>query len=286
MTPPSSIPVLDPTNVIVLRRDILTGEAMNVDHRTFLMITHGYLYGPVCSPYSALAGTLYGTGLALVSPNDRGPSPNGFLYHTPAISDSYQSLRYVTPTNANIIAARHNDDRDVMIRIITAGGEGHNVLRIVKKICTGEESLLSHNHALSLLDIFEYNDLTFGVFPRVADLFLSNFLLEWHPNTLDPGMKRRGFTRPRVYIIDFETAVDFLEDSTPEERVVTEYPFPLESYGRPVPPEFHVSNTYDPFTLDIWQFGSDLTRFRSTIWEIDEILESTRNENPRIVQQR
>ncbi|SJL12831.1 uncharacterized protein ARMOST_16263 [Armillaria ostoyae] len=257
-------------------------------------------------------------GFSLISPSDRGPSPNGFLYHTPTISDSYQSLHYVTPTNANVIAARHNDGRDVMIRIITADGEGHDTLRIVKKV------------------LFEYNDLTFGVFPLVAvsltrsinswpkntvedimdmlmqaievkfpldepphanlcplkgivflherhriahrDLFLSNFLLEWHPNTLDPDVKRHGFTRPRVYLIDFETAVDFPEDSTPEERVVTGYPFSLDSYGRPVAPEFQVSGTYDPFALDIWQFGSDLTRFRSTIWEIDE---STRNEDPR-----
>ncbi|KAK0445124.1 hypothetical protein EV421DRAFT_1797685, partial [Armillaria borealis] len=117
---------------------------------------------------------------------------------------------------------------------------------------------------------------------RIAhrDLFLSNFLPEWHPNTLDPNVKRRGFTRPRVYLIDFETVVDFPEDSIPEECVVTGYPFPLDYYGRPVAPEFQVSDTYDPFALDIWQFGSDLTRFRSTIWEIDEILESTRNEDP------
>ncbi|KAK0445118.1 kinase-like domain-containing protein [Armillaria borealis] len=209
-----------------------------------------------------------------------------------------------------------------MIRIITADGEGHDTLRIVKKICTGEEGLLSSNHALPLLEVFEYNDLTFGVFPRVAvslsrsinswlkntiedimdmlmqaiegivfihgrhriahrDLFLSNFLLEWHPNTLDPDVKRRVFTRPRVYLIDFKTAVDFPENSTPEERVVTRYPFPLDSYGRPVAPEFQVSDTYDPFALDIWQFGSDLMRFHSTIWEIDEILESMRNEDPR-----
>lgn len=100
------------------------------------------------------------------------------------------------------------------------------------------------------------------------DLFLSNFLLEWHPNTLDPNVKRRGFTRPRVYLIDFETAVDFPEDSRPEERVVTGYPFPLHSYGRPVAPEFQVSDTYDPFALDIWQFGSDLTRFRVCFYSI------------------
>lgn len=209
-----------------------------------------------------------------------------------------------------------------MVRIMAAKGEGHDTLRIVKKICTGEEGLLSSNHALPLLEVFEYHDLTFGVFPLVAvsltrsinswpkntvedimdmlmqaierivfiherhriahrDLFLSNFLLEWHPNTSEPGLKRRGFTRPRVYLIDFETAVDFPEDSTPEERVVTGYPFPLDSYGRPVAPEFRVSDTYNPFALNIWQFGSDLARFRSTIWEIDETLESTRNEDPR-----
>ncbi|KAK0232451.1 hypothetical protein EDD85DRAFT_1025996 [Armillaria nabsnona] len=313
MSPSSSAPTLYSDDV-TLRRDVLPANL--ADWRSYECgprdDQEDDTWLPLLSrlqPILSVRGyTLWGKdwGFSLISPGDRGPSPNGFLYHTLAISDVYQTLRYVTPTNANIIAARHNNGRDVMIRIITTDGEGYDTLCIVKKICTGEEGLLSSNHALPLLEMFEYNDLTFGVFPLVAktswkklmqaiegivfiherhriahrDLFLS-FLLEWHPNTLDPNVKRRGFTRPRVYLIDFETAVDFPEDSRLEERVVTGYPFPLDSYGRPVAPEFQVFDTYDPFALDIWQFGSDLTRFRSTIWEIDEILESTRNEDPR-----
>ncbi|PBK70985.1 hypothetical protein ARMSODRAFT_1083902 [Armillaria solidipes] len=141
-------------------------------------------------------------GFSLMSPSDRGPSPNGFLYHTPTISDSYQSLYYVTPSNANIIAARHNDGRDVMIRIITADGEDHDTLRIVKKICTGEEGLLSSNHALPLLEVFEYNDLTFGVFPLVA-VSLTRSINSW-PKSLEfrkpvcgPNKEHRGSVPPR-----------------------------------------------------------------------------------------
>ncbi len=74
-----------------------------------------------------------------------------------------------------------------MIRIITADGEGHDTLRIVKKICTGEEGLLTSNHALPLLEMFEYNDLTFGVFPLVA-VSLTRSINSWPKNTVEDIM--------------------------------------------------------------------------------------------------
>jgi len=44
------------------------------------------------------------------------------------------------------------------------------------------------------------------------DLFLNNFLVEWLPESFD---ERGSMTRPRVCLIDFETAVDFAKDSSP-----------------------------------------------------------------------
>ncbi|KAK0203995.1 hypothetical protein DFS33DRAFT_1432964 [Desarmillaria ectypa] len=72
----------------------------------------------------------------------------------------------------------------------------------------------------------------------IGGLFLNNFILKWHPNTLDTDVKRRGFTRPWVYLIGFKATVDFPENSTPEERVVTGCLLPLDSHGRPVHPNF------------------------------------------------
>ena len=74
-----------------------------------------------------------------------------------------------------------------MICIITANGEGHDTLRIVKKLCTGEEGLLSSNHALPLLELFEYNDLAFGVFPLVA-VSLTRSINSWPKNTVEDIM--------------------------------------------------------------------------------------------------
>lgn len=90
------------------------------------------------------------------------------------------------------------------------------------------------------------------------DLFLDNFLVEWHPESL----LSRTIIRPRVYIIDFETAVAFPDNSDPTERLVVGLPFPPElPYERPLPPELILVDPYCPFRLDIWQLGTGLHKF-------------------------
>lgn len=91
------------------------------------------------------------------------------------------------------------------------------------------------------------------------DLFLNNFMVEWMPMSLSG----RSLTRPRVYIIDFETAVDFSDDCVESERLCSEHPFgndfDLEDYGRQLAPELSGDiQPYCPFKLDLWQLGSDL----------------------------
>jgi hypothetical protein len=86
-------------------------------------------------------------------------------------------------------------------------------------------------------------------------MFLDNFLLDWHPESIHS----RKQTRPRVYIIDFEMAVDFPSDSDSANRLVSGFPCPkVEKYMRPQAPELMENSLYCPFKLDIWQFGTDL----------------------------
>jgi len=72
-------------------------------------------------------------------------------------------------------------------------------------------------------------------------------------NTISP-------TRPRVYLVDFETAVEFAPECT--DQVCAGLPigigFAAESYARRHAPEFASGGPYNPFKLDIWQLGTSL----------------------------
>ncbi|KAJ3000185.1 hypothetical protein NUW54_g6824 [Trametes sanguinea] len=89
-------------------------------------------------------------------------------------------------------------------------------------------------------------------------------------------------TRPRVYSTDFEVAVKFPSGVPFEECRVSGYPtggsYPEDTklYARPVPPEIPSGIPYDPFKLDVWQFGTSLSDFKSSIPSIDRILEDLR----------
>ena len=72
-------------------------------------------------------------------------------------------------------------------------------------------------------------------------------------------------TRPRVYLIDFETAVQFPEGCPLSERVSVGLPVEGEQYCRPLAPEFASGNAYNPFKLDVWQLGYSLSKFK--VWD-------------------
>lgn len=90
---------------------------------------------------------------------------------------------------------------------------------------------------------------------------MDNFLVEWSPES----MLGQNWTRPRVYLIDFETAVHFPDDVDPSQRLVSGLPFPDSVYRRERAPEFLVSESrmYCPFRLDMWQFGFHLMQMFS-----------------------
>ena len=72
-------------------------------------------------------------------------------------------------------AARTRDGLDVIIRVIVIGNEGHDNLKILRTIATGENSLLSNNHTLPMFMEFQFEDIVFGIFPKTGGETLSAF---------------------------------------------------------------------------------------------------------------
>lgn len=223
--------------------------------------------------------------------------------------NDYDSWLYMNPLSR---AARTAQGQDVIVRVVTIRKEGQDHLRILQKIARGRLSLFSENHALPVLDEIVLRDITFCVFPRSGftletaygswaqnsvgdvvnmvmqaleglaflherriahqDAFKSNFIVEWMPESLLCDNIQTSF--PRVFIIDFETAVEFPDDRPLHEcrRIGPPGGLPGMPYKRPVPPEVASGQPYDPFKLDIWQLGNDLCDFKSTISPIDTAL--------------
>ena len=74
-----------------------------------------------------------------------------------------------------------------------------------------------------------------------------------------------SISRPRVYLIDFETAVQFPAECPLTDRVSVGCPFTVaEKYARPHAPEFASGKGYNPFKLDVWQLGYSFSDFK--IW--------------------
>ena len=98
------------------------------------------------------------------------------------------------------------------------------------------------------------------------DVFRDIFVIQWHPESLDT--MKISFTRPRVYLIDFEAAIQFPAECPETECVSMGPPLggssstELEQYARPRAPEFASGITYSPFKLDVWQLGISFSDFK------------------------
>ncbi|KAI0317822.1 hypothetical protein OF83DRAFT_1057980 [Amylostereum chailletii] len=219
---------------------------------------------------------------------------------------------YSNPLNR---AVRTREGHDAIMRVIVIKDEGRQHLDVLRKVATAPQSLLSNNHALPMLQEFCFEHLTFGIFPKVGgtmedayrfwaknsvgdvldmtmqalegltfihdlnvahrDAFKNNFLVQWHPESM--RTMTVPVSRPRVYLIDFEVAIEFHPDCPLVDRVCTGCPLggsftQLETYSRPRIPEMDSGEPYDPFKLDVWQLGNSLSNFKSTIDPVDEVL--------------
>ena len=73
-----------------------------------------------------------------------------------------------------------------------------------------------------------------------------------------------SISRPRVYLIDFETAVQFPAGCPSIECVSVGYPV-TENYSRPCAPELASGKAYNPFKLDVWQLGNSFSALK--VWQ-------------------
>jgi hypothetical protein len=107
------------------------------------------------------------------------------------------------------------------------------------------------------------------------DAFRDNFVIQWHPESL--RTKKFSFTRPRVYLIDFEVAIQFPAECPESERVSIGFPLggsftEQEHYARRHAPEFASGFAYSPFKLDVWQLGISFSNFKVRQSQVFHIL--------------
>jgi hypothetical protein len=100
-------------------------------------------------------------------------------------------------------------------------------------------------------------------FPN-QDAFGDNFVVQWFPESLLVG--KPPTHRPRVFLIDFEMAIQFPIESEPEDCICQTLPIPASypptRYERPFPfykepvvgePFAYEIIPYNAFELDTWQ---------------------------------
>ena len=88
--------------------------------------------------------------------------------------------------------------------------------------------------------------------------------MQFYPESLLTGVV--PVSRPRVYLIDFESAIEFPIDYPPPERVCVGLPCinslsDVDKYTAPRIPEMDTGEPYNPFKLDVWQLATSLLDF-------------------------
>ncbi|KAK7440440.1 hypothetical protein VKT23_017078 [Stygiomarasmius scandens] len=238
---------------------------------------------------------------------------------------SLGQLRSFRLRNPLFRPARTLDGQDVRIRAIVIKQDGSSHLKILRRLATGANSLISGNHTLPMLREIPLNDIVFAVFPLVGssmelscmswtqnsvedilemimqaleglvfihrlgiahrDAFHDNFLVQWQPESL---LAADMFcSRPRVYLIDFEVAVELPKVGPPEQKLCRGLPIggsytDPERYARPAPSDVLRGDAYDPFKLDVWQLGYPLVarKFKTRHAEIDGLLPTLCSDDP------
>ncbi|KAJ3783396.1 hypothetical protein GGU10DRAFT_360987 [Lentinula aff. detonsa] len=278
----------------------------------------------ILSPILALNGwKSWDTPYSLFQDRPEHSISNGF--HTGG------SYRYMSPYaitklkkfhyhNAFVRAVRNKEGYDAVCRVIVAGNEGQNCLKAIRRVAYGDATHFCDSHVLPLLFEFQFEDITFGIFPlmsgmnfhdmipsiychcslgdfmhmltqalealqfihhkRVAhhDAFFNNFLVEWQPDSLKRGAI--SVAHPRVWLIDFENAMSFPEDTPYGECKCTTPDFlKRDNYGRPYDAAFMGDLSFNAFTLDLWQFMYYAQYLEIDIPTLNEVLRNLQNQS-------
>ena len=64
--------------------------------------------------------------------------------------------------------ARTKEGLEVIVRVVVVGSDGHDHLKILRKIAAGENSILSNNHTLPMVAELQFEDIIFCLFPKTA----------------------------------------------------------------------------------------------------------------------
>ncbi|KAJ7582521.1 kinase-like domain-containing protein [Mycena floridula] len=267
------------------------------------MSRYGRIYGTLFSAKKDRPRGLIDVvvSLPLQTIRSRSPLSSDMLHLTRGLlGDPMNSLRRFEYSNPLVRMVRTPEGYDVVIRVISIKEEGSDHLKILRRIARGPMSLISIGATMlgaygfwaqnSVGDVIDMvmqalEALSFLHSQKIAhrDAFHDNFLVQWHPESMLTS--KAPISRPRVYIIDFEAAIEFPEE-TLEADCLSRGP-PLgdsfsqpEMYSRPVPPEVETGAPYSPFKLDVWQLGCSISEFRSTIPAIDDILHEMLEPDP------
>ncbi|KAI0692631.1 kinase-like domain-containing protein [Cerioporus squamosus] len=207
------------------------------------------------------------------------------------------------------------EGHNVAIRIVCVRDKGKEHMQILRRIARGDLSLLTENHVAPLWGEVEIGHITFAVTPFIGhnmsdcygawaknsvgdivdmitqalealaflhqlgivhrDAEKDNFMVQWHPESL--AAMQVPICRPRVFVIDFEAAHEFPPHTPEEERRLVGPPW--DDYLRDTAPEV-AAGPYDPFKVDVWQLAHSFSDFKSTVAEIDAVLETLRLDDP------
>ncbi|KAG5353006.1 hypothetical protein C0989_011154 [Termitomyces sp. Mn162] len=243
----------------------------------------------------------------LQAPSTAPQLSSGFGY-TPLARTTPIWLGRFEYTNPLCRAVRTREGHDVIIRVIVIGKEGHEHLKILRKLATGPLSLYSENHTLPMFSELQFEDIIFGVFPKAGGS-VSEAHGYWPRNSVgdivDMLLQMLEITKALVFIHSHNVAhrdafIDnFVVQWQPESlaakkisisrpriylidfEVSVQFPedCPIEN-RRQCPPEVESGKPYDPFKLDVWQLASSLHKFKSKIPAIDETLAAMTDDDP------
>ena len=97
------------------------------------------------------------------------PAPSNYVFIPANRPNHVRSLSQFPVSNGLLHAARKNK-RHYIIRILSAGGEGLDTLKIMRLLTTqSPDNLLSSHHIIPIVEEVMYGDIVFGVFPLLGD---------------------------------------------------------------------------------------------------------------------